>query len=109
MVPPPKPLPRATVVWEMANGPVAASMLAEVGSGPRWNGLVAADATGAALSPAATRAVMVISRSTALYLLGWGITQRKRAITISSTGGPGNCHRDERAGNRAVIVVRRDR
>jgi len=58
----------------MANGPVGASTLAVVGSGPRWNGLVAADAAGAVLSPAATRAMIVNSRrvGTSVYLLSSG-------------------------------------
>ena len=33
----------ATVVVEMANGPVVAWMLARVGAGPRSNGLVSAE------------------------------------------------------------------
>src|SRR5262245_38266444 len=79
MIPPPKPLWLVMVAWVTANVPLVASMLALVGSGPRWNGLPAAVACGltavtrpsARVSPAAARAVvlMMFSGCTSSYSL----------------------------------------
>src|ERR1700704_2032579 len=103
MVPPPKPLPRATVVDEMANGPAGASTLAVLGAGPRSNGLVAAGATDGGLSPAGTRTVIMISRrvGTTVYLLRSGMTQRRHTTTRNSTAAAEGVTRMRGFGERA--------
>src|SRR5262245_3567574 len=66
MVPPPKPATLdGTVVCEIANVPRVASMLATVGSGPRWNGLSAAYADGGAAATLAISASATEIRATA--------------------------------------------
>src|SRR5215475_12800759 len=71
MVPAPNPgVAELATVWvAVANAPVAASMLASVGAGPRWNGLAACvwvvGRATAAGSPAVTEAPTAATPNTA--------------------------------------------
>src|SRR3712207_6255398 len=100
MVPPPNPLTleRATVVWATANGPVAASMLALVGAGPRSYGLTAPVAPsaattvgpvrGAATAPDIAPSVVAVV-ATAVRAAARAATWRPRLRVRRVVGGAG--------------------